>query len=146
MRLEFTSGLDPKRFAVNIRFLNNRSLPPDVRAAKEELAEEAQLHMATQNPGWRQRATDFYVVALDFIMTDRRNDIDGPSKRVLDAIFEGAGLSDSRVQELYLRRYHGSQPGIAVSITQCRGGDYDIRDYRKGREREEPVGEDPADF
>jgi hypothetical protein len=133
MRLDFTSDMDPKRFAVNIRFLSNRALPPDVRAAKEELSDETSRQMVTQNPGWRQRPSDFYIVAIDFYMADFKTDIDGPVKRSLDAVCHGAGIFDSRVLELYVRKYRSWVPGIGVSISQCRRDDYDLRSPRKGK-------------
>jgi Holliday junction resolvase RusA-like endonuclease len=126
VRLSFVSDLDPKTFAVNKRFLSNRALPPEVRKAKEALAEEASMWMVIQNPGWKQGAKDFYEVAMDFVMTDRRNDVDGPSKRILDAIAHGAGISDSRVQELTLRRFRGSTPAIFVTIESCDPRYYDV--------------------
>lgn len=146
MRLTFRSSVDPKLLAVNKRFRDNSVLPPEVRKAKKELAEEAGFQMIGQNRGWKQRSSDYYIVAIDFFMTDFRTDTDGPLKRAMDAIFEGAGLSDSRVQEIYLRRFQATTPGIDVDITQCRKGDYDVRDYRRAgvEARAAPVEVAPA--
>lgn len=141
MRLSFFAPVNPKDLAVNTRFLSNKALPAVVREAKKQLAEVAQLEMAAQNPGWRQSGTDHYIVSIAFHMPDKRNDVDGPLKRAIDAIFEGAGLFDSRVQEIYLKRYHvdEDQVGIDVEISQCMAWDYDFREYKKPRKR--PVAE-----
>lgn len=138
MRLHFRADVDPKDFAVNINHNVNTFTPAVVREAMEQLQSIALNEMNEQNPGWKQSKLDGYIVDLDFYMIDNRNDVDGPSKRVLDAISRGAGFNDNRVQELRIRKFVSTRPWIDVMVTQCLPWDYDLRDYKKPKRRPIP--------
>lgn len=116
--LVFTVPVDPAMLRVNLRFKSGWTLPPVVREAREQVVAAARA--AVQQTGWLPG--DAYVgVELVFYVDSRREDTDGPVKRVLDAVAEGAGFNDARVKELFVRRkiVPGGNEHILVRLYQA---------------------------
>lgn len=113
--VEFLIPLDPSDVRANIRFYNNGTLPPGVSKAMKAISEYC-AGIAAET-GWEPG--DAYVgMDLTFYMTSRRQDVDGPLKRAMDAIAQGMGFNDNRVQEVSVRRRIDPDPRMIARVYQ----------------------------
>lgn len=120
MNVTIRSTVDPRDLRVNHRYRDVRKLPPLIANAMKKLTEDA------QNAG---KATGFEFpkdrkvrlrVSIWFTFDSMRPDVDGPSKRTLDAIAAGLEFNDNRVDELNLYRTEVGTPGI-VAVVETMG-------------------------
>lgn len=117
--IRWRSHADPRDFAVNKRHLNNTFRPRAVTEAMDNLRDEATLELARQHPGWRPHEKQHFMICLTFYMPSRRFDVDGPIKRVIDAVTKGLGIMDSRIEQLDIRRILTGKdqiPGIHIVV------------------------------
>ena len=111
-----TSGLievDPKSLRVNIRYLSNSTVPKIVRDAMNSVKEQVAIHAAEQ--GWKFIPKARYGASFIFCMEDRRADLDGPSKRTIDAVVDGLMINDGHIDELHFFRSVG-EPSICYQV------------------------------
>ena len=114
MRVVIRSRADPKNLRVNIRYQDIRKLPPIVAEAMSTLVEDAMK--AGEEQGWNPGPDARLSAEFTITMADRRADLDGPEKRVLDAIARGLRFNDVRVDYISLRRAVG-EPGILAVVS-----------------------------
>lgn len=97
----FTILQDPGQLRVNLRYRNSHTLPPVVLSAIKNVVTASQE--ACSQTDWTPG--DAYVgVAFDFFVDSRKEDVDGPIKRVLDAVAEGCKFNDGRVKRVLIER------------------------------------------
>lgn len=102
MKMTVVTHPNVKNLRTNIRYTNITKMPPEVREAMRIVAKDAEK-ARDEAEFWPHPNARFTV---DFLVTmpDKRVDLDGPLKRGLDAICRGAGLMDSRIDEIHLYR------------------------------------------
>lgn len=119
--LDMNLNIDPAKVQVNRRFRGNHFLQPEVRAAMGQIKSEAFV-MASRR--WLPVKGQKYSVRLILTFRNARSDIDGPSKRVLDSVFDGlrevygtTDVNDSRVAYMTIeKRVNKEEPGIRVVV------------------------------
>lgn len=121
------SLVDPRILGVNNRYRTNAVTPKDVRAEQLQLALDVSGAVRDQGfvPGKCHRAF------LVFTVPNRRSDLDGPIKRVLDAIQDGIRMAgyrdfnDNSFEDIHIYRKKG-EPQVSVRVVtlpegQCFG-------------------------
>lgn len=111
------SEMDPRQFSANKRYRSNNVLPSDVRNAINGLAAEiaGEVHAQAFQPG------PCHSLRMYLSYPDRRSDLDGPSKRIIDAIQRGVRLAghkkfnDNSIDGIEIYRRKGD-PRITISL------------------------------
>lgn len=119
--LDMHLNIDPAKVQVNRRFRGNHFLQPEVRAAMGQIKSEAFV-MASRR--WLPVKGQKYLVRLILTFRNARSDIDGPSKRVLDSVFNGLrerygtqDVNDGRVIHMSInKRVNANKPGIVIVV------------------------------
>lgn len=126
------SEVNPASLAVNIKNLTNDHLPPSVKQAQEDLIYEIKKHLilqegdGTKNGGglldWLDgEDVKIFKVKLEFGFLSDRSDLDGPIKRVLDALqraitARGYHWNDHMVYDLQVLKYLTKHPAIQITV------------------------------
>lgn len=120
--LQVWSNVDPRELQINRRFKKSQFIHPRARAAQRQLADDIRAAIA---PDY-QPCRDDCAVHLILHYPDRRSDIDGPIKRVLDALemaVKEAGYAwhDGRIDHLRVSRRltdirTKAEPGIYIQM------------------------------
>jgi Holliday junction resolvase RusA-like endonuclease len=116
--------LSPVQVSVNARFLNNGTIPPNVRRAMNDIKDAVEQQILRE--GFSVGTDDFMIFSLDFYFPTWAGDIDNPIKRTIDAIMDAfnrdktkAKINDNRVIELHVRKMvadHRTAPRIEGCI------------------------------
>jgi Holliday junction resolvase RusA-like endonuclease len=110
------SGVDPKDLRVNHRYRDVRKLPPLIANAMKQLTKDAERAGKATGVEIPKDRRVRLKVSIWFTFNDMRADVDGPSKRTLDAIAAGLEFNDNRVDELTLVRSSVGPPGIVAVV------------------------------
>lgn len=122
------SGVDPASLSVNKKHLLASHLPKDVKQAQDDLITEIKsaLITADSGPEWDNGWMDgedgsIFHVTLEFGFRSDNSDIDGPIKRVLDAlekalVARGYVWNDRMVWDLTVSKYISKDPSIMVKV------------------------------
>lgn len=110
------SDVNPLDLRINRKYRDVRKVDPIITRAFKQLVADAQK--AGEEQGWvgnlpkdaRLKMTFFYT------MPHRRADVDGPSKRAQDAVANGLGFNDNRVDIVTNIRAPVGEPGIVCIV------------------------------
>jgi Holliday junction resolvase RusA-like endonuclease len=126
-RFYFHSEIDPASLAVNKKHLIASHLPPEVKQAQDDLIVEMKAslidHESKENMTWLDGMTgSIYEVRMDFGFKSDNSDIDGPIKRVLDAlekalVARGYHWKDRMVYGLIVDKYITRKPNMTIVVT-----------------------------
>lgn len=116
MKVTISSAVDPKDLRVNHRYRDVRKLPPLIANAMKKLTEDAQRAGVSHGVAIPKTPKVRLGVSIWFTFNDMKADVDGPSKRTLDAIAAGLEFNDNRVDELHLYRTDVGTPGIVAEV------------------------------
>lgn len=94
--VSFCIKQNPTFLRVNLRFKNRQALPAPVREAIKRVTDEA--CEACKSAEWKTGKA-YVGIDVTFAVNTRKQDFDGPEKRVVDAIAAGCGFDDSRIQK-----------------------------------------------
>lgn len=101
---------------VNHRYRDVRKLPPLIANAMRQLTRDAEMAVKASGVEFPKSSKVRLKVSIWFTFDSMRPDVDGPSKRTLDAIAAGCGFNDGRVDELNLYRTEVGTPGIVAVV------------------------------
>lgn len=101
---------------VNHRYRDVRKLPPLIANAMKQLTRDAEMAGAATGVEIPKTPRVRLEVSIWFTFNDMRADVDGPSKRALDAIAAGLEFNDNRVDGLHLYRTETGEPGIVAVV------------------------------
>jgi Holliday junction resolvase RusA-like endonuclease len=123
----FHSDINPASLAVNKKHLIASHLPPEVKQAQDDLIVEMKAslinHEGRENMTWLDGTTgSIYEVRMDFGFKSDNSDIDGPIKRVLDAlekalVARGYHWKDRMVYSLIVDKYITRKPNMTIVVT-----------------------------
>jgi Holliday junction resolvase RusA-like endonuclease len=122
----FHSDTDPASLAVNKKHLIASRLPADVKKAQDDLVLEMKAQLITyeamKEVDWLNGDDgSIYEVFMEFGFKSDQSDIDGPVKRVLDAlqkalVARGYHWNDRMVYDLRVSKYLSTRPNITVKL------------------------------
>lgn len=110
--------IDPRDFAVNLRFKNSHVLHPRARNAMESLASLVTTDVLAQG----FEPTKDCLLDLTLVFPNRQSDLDGPVKRIMDGLERGikeAGFgwwNDRYVYELHVSKVIGKTPSMGIIL------------------------------
>jgi len=122
--------VDPASLAVNIKNLSNDHLPTSVKQAQGDLIYEIKKHLIPQEGekgddlDWLNGADGkIFRVKMEFGFLSDRSDIDGPIKRVLDAlqkaiVARGYHWNDAMVYDLWVLKYLTRHPSTHITVEE----------------------------
>lgn len=117
MQVTIESGVDPKDLLINKRYTDTRKIPPDVQKAIKQLVKDTE---DAKNVLGLEFPKDPKVrLSMEFVFTfnDKKADLDGPHKRVQDAVAAGLNVNDNRVDYYSAERVTDpSNVGIKVTV------------------------------
>jgi Holliday junction resolvase RusA-like endonuclease len=126
-RFYFHSEIDPASLAVNKKHLIASYLPPEVKQAQDDLITEMKSalisHEERADMSWLNgEQGELFEVRMEFGFKSDRSDIDGPIKRVLDALQKaltarGYYWNDNMVYGLIVDKYLTKKPNMTVVVT-----------------------------
>jgi Holliday junction resolvase RusA-like endonuclease len=117
------SQTDPANLAINIKHRDSSHLPASVKKAQNDLVIEIKAHLIEQDAEWVDDPDKIYKVKMEFGFKNIRSDIDGPVKRVLDAIqmalvARGHKWDDAMVYDLIVSKYGAKNPRINIWVEE----------------------------
>lgn len=116
MNVTIRSAVDPKDVRINQRYRDVRKLPPLIANAIKQITKDAQLAGQAAGVTIPKDRRVRLRVSVWYTFNDMRADIDGPNKRVLDAIAAGLEFNDNRVDEFHQYRTEVGTPGIVAEV------------------------------
>lgn len=114
MIIVIESDVDPKSLRINHRYLNISRTPPEIAKAFKQLVADVQA--VRDRIGATINKESRVEVHITYTMNDLRADVDGPSKRTLDAVAAGLGYNDGHNDVVVLRRGPVGNPGIHAIV------------------------------
>lgn len=121
-----TSQIDPASLAVNKKHLIASHLPPEVKKAQDDLILEIKSALIEYekkvDSSWLDGTNgNIYEVFMEFGFKSDNSDLDGPIKRVLDALQKALVAreyhwNDRMVYDLHVSKYLSRSPNMTLKV------------------------------